>query len=270
MDEPRLGGADRRAWGALRITAIRHSRTREHERRISQAKRLLTACMDQARTPILMWSGGKDSTVMAHLATVGMGLQLPLLSEKDDLDYPGEVEYVTGLAAAFGASLTIVRPSVEPTQWLTEHASEVSFGNDMHSRTAALSKACFYNVVEAASAGNDAIVLGLRSEESKARRVNRATHGTMYRKRDGKLVCCPLSDWTGLDVFAYLFANEVEPLHVYRCIAFMHLREPWCVRKSWWLPGSSANHSGVTWLRHYYPSLYRRLLEWFERAQSYS
>lgn len=85
------------------------------------------------------------------------------------------------------------------------------------------------------------------------------------------MVACPLADWSGMDVLTYLLVTGIEPLHVYRCIAFAHVREPWRIRKSWWIQGdASTRRGGVTWLRHYYPSLYRQLLAWFPRAQGFA
>lgn len=203
---------------------------------------------------------------MAHLA-LGVCPNLELISEKDDLDFPGEVQYVEGLAQQWGARLTIVTPDVSPAEWMREHGASLAPGDDIHGRAAALSKACFYGVVEAATAGRS-VLLGLRAEESRGRCANRASRGLVYHARK-QWVGMPLGDWTGLDVMAYLLANGIEPLPLYQCVALMHAREPWRLRKSWWVPGSSGSMGGVHWLRHYYPSLYAKLLEWVPAAQSF-
>jgi len=42
----------------------------------------------------------------------------------------------------------------------------------------------------------------------------------------------------------------------------MHRDRPGAIRKSWWIPeGNAARHGGVAWLRRYYPSLYRTLVD---------
>jgi 3'-phosphoadenosine 5'-phosphosulfate sulfotransferase (PAPS reductase)/FAD synthetase len=266
--EPRLGPADHSAWSSLRILALAHARTRDHARAVDRAKAAGWKALETAHAWHLMWSGGKDSTAMAHLMTVGMGEKVKLVSEKDDLDYPGELEYVTGLARAWGASLEVIRPKESPAEWVRQHGLGIGGADDMHGRDAGLSKACFYNVVEESNRGADGIFLGLRGEESTGRLRNRCMNGLMYRKRPtptspaGLMVCQPIADWTGLDVFAYLFSHGIDPLDVYRCIGLMHRREPWTVRKSWWIPGSQGARGQVTWLRHYWPSLYLRLCEW--------
>jgi 3'-phosphoadenosine 5'-phosphosulfate sulfotransferase (PAPS reductase)/FAD synthetase len=265
MTEPRIGPADVSRWNSWQATVAIHARTRLHARRIDEARRVIGDLLSQDTNPAVMWSGGKDSTALAHLAIrVCPGLEL--VSEKDDLDYPGERQYVEDLAASWRARLTVLVPDVSPARWMEEHAREIAIGGDMHGRAAGLSKACFYSVVERASRGR-AIMLGLRSEESAARRVNRATHGNLYRAR-GQWVATPIADWTGLDVYAYLLVNGIELLPLYRCIALMHSREPWRLRKSWWIQGAAGSMGGVMWLRHYYPSLYAKLVEWSPRTQS--
>jgi 3'-phosphoadenosine 5'-phosphosulfate sulfotransferase (PAPS reductase)/FAD synthetase len=212
-----------------------------------------------------MWSGGKDSTVMSHLA-LGVDRSLELVSEKDDLDYPGERAFVERSAENWGARLTVLEPQISPAKWMREHGALLDVGSDLHGRAAELSKRCFYEVVERHTAGRP-IMLGLRSEESKGRAANRASRGIVY-EAGGRLVCQPIADWTGLDVMAYALTHGVELLPLYRCVALMHARHTWRLRKSWWVPGAAGSMGGVHWLRHYYPSLYAKLVEWWPISQS--
>jgi 3'-phosphoadenosine 5'-phosphosulfate sulfotransferase (PAPS reductase)/FAD synthetase len=265
--EPILRAEDHAAWASWQRAASLHAKTRGYARRVDAARRVSEQALALEGSTALMWSGGKDSTVMTHLVCVGLGARVPVFSEKDDLDYPGEREYVERLASAWGLDLRVLVPPVSPAQWLAENGRELDGASDLHSRAAGLSKACFYNVVESATRDVGTIFLGLRAEESRGRNANRAAHGLLYTRRSGQWVCNPLGDWTGLDVFAYAVANDVELLHVYRCIALMHRHEPWHVRKSWWVPGKSAAYGGAVWLRHYYPSLFRQLCGWVPSAR---
>ncbi|HEX6940911.1 MAG TPA: phosphoadenosine phosphosulfate reductase family protein [Longimicrobiales bacterium] len=275
--EPILDAHDRAVWARWMIVADRHARTGAHRRRVDQARRLVDRCLEEAGgDAVVMWSAGKDSTVMAHLITAATDARLPLVSEKDDLDYPGEETYVTELAREWGAPLEIVHPPISPAEWIREHAYQLDVAGDFHSRAAGLSKACFYEVVEAANREREAIFLGLRSAESPGRTRNRRFNGLLYRRspagvrEPGQLVCTPLGDWEGIDVYAYAITHGIELLPVYRCVGFMHAREPWRVRKSWWIPGGSSAMGGVAWLRRYWPTLYRQLREWIPLAQSYA
>lgn len=267
--EPRLDAHDRAVWDRLMIQARMRAKSVEHRRLVDAGRRIASECLAKSERPAVSWSGGKDSSCMSHLV-LSLDPSVTLVSEKDDLDYPGEETYITELATRWQAKLEILRPDISPSQWIAEHADQLAMGDDFHSRAAGLSKACFYGVMEQDDAKRDLVFIGLRADESVARRKNRAINGLAYRRKAGHVVCTPLADWRGIDVFAYLQAQEIEPLHVYRCVGFMHEREPWRVRKSWWIPGDMGKYGGASWLRRYYPSLFQRLLKWFPRAQSYA
>jgi 3'-phosphoadenosine 5'-phosphosulfate sulfotransferase (PAPS reductase)/FAD synthetase len=219
------------------------------------------------------WSAGKDSTALTYLVVVHCGAaHVRVVSEKDDLDYPGEEEYVTSLAAEWGAQLAIVRPSISPLGFLKEAAArgELRADDEIHARSAALSKACFYGLMDAEAAKHDLLFMGLRAEESKGRRVSRRVRGLWYPVKSGRIHCCPLGDWRGIDVYAYLLSRGIELLPLYQCIGLMHRDRPWMIRKSWWTPGTYAKDGGIVWLRRYYPSLYRRLVQITETARQLS
>ena len=280
--EPRLRPEDHRAWAMWQRTARVHARTLAHLAKVDEAKRVAEIGLRVAPRSVLMASGGKDSTVMTHLVCVEMGAKIPVFSEKDTLDFPGETEYMQHLAEVWSLNLTILTPPVSPVQWVAEHAHELAAGEDIHGRAAGLSKACFYDVVEEAARPFDGIFLGLRQEESAARRADRATHYAtidgervlgLYQRRGGanpgQWRVTPIGDWSGLDVYAYAESHNIELLPLYKCIAFMHADEPWRVRKSWWLPGASTRHGGAAWLNRYYPSLYSQMRCWLPDAQSF-
>jgi 3'-phosphoadenosine 5'-phosphosulfate sulfotransferase (PAPS reductase)/FAD synthetase len=269
MREPMLEAADHAAWEAWQRAVRTHALTVVHARRVEAARRVASECLARYPDAAVMWSGGKDSTAMTHLVCVDLGARSQeVYSEKDDLDFPGEREYVEELARGWDLErLRILEPPVSPARWIAEHAAELSAEDDVHSRAAGLSKTCFYDVVEGASRQHHAIFLGLRSEESRHRRLNRAVHGVLYTKRSGQTVCTPLGDWRGIDVYAYLETRGIELLPVYRCVGLMDADEPWRVRKSWWLPGQHSARGKTMWLRHYYPTLYRQLCAWLPDAR---
>jgi 3'-phosphoadenosine 5'-phosphosulfate sulfotransferase (PAPS reductase)/FAD synthetase len=191
------------------------------------------------------------------------------MSIKDDLDFPGEEEYVRQLAAAWGLTgLDVIHPSFSLQEWIAEHLGTMEIGDDVHSRTAGLSREAFYPLIDRWVAEHhcDGALLGLRAEESPGRNMNRVTHGTIYAHSDGVLRCTPLADWRGLDVYGYLLSHGIEPLHVYRCCGLA--ARPDKVRKSWWFPGAHVNYGATVWLRMYYPSLYHRLCELWPIAGS--
>lgn len=267
---------DEVAWESWQRAALAHSRTLVHRRRVESAQRHLEAAVRHGGAVGLWWSGGKDSTVLTHLAAQ---LHAPVryLSVKDDMDYPGEESYVRELAESWGVRVEVLRPAVSAWGALVANAAAgAGVQEDIHAYDSGLSRACFAPVVEEANRTLEVSVLGLRAEESRGRRANRALRGVLYPRRGlglggGPLwVSQPLADWKGVDVYAYAAAHEVPLFPVYRCIALMHRQEPWRLRMDWWWPGAHAARGGMAWLRRYYPGLYRQALSAWPEASMYA
>jgi 3'-phosphoadenosine 5'-phosphosulfate sulfotransferase (PAPS reductase)/FAD synthetase len=259
VSEPVLSLDDVAIWDRWQEVCSVHAQTRAFRRRVDSALRVVERAVREAPRTMVSWSGGKDSTVMTHLVCVRAGAKVAVVSEKDDLDFPGEEDYVRRLAEAWSLDLRIVRPPVSPWEWFVEHGRTLRVGEDVHGRSAGLSKACFYGVMESANREFDAVMMGLRSTESSARKRLRKSRGRDYELVSGRRHVLPIADWSGLDVLAYAHANGIELLPVYRCVALMHEHAPWNIRKSWWRPGASAWFGQIAWLRRYYPSLHARL-----------
>ena len=268
--EPILTNEDREAWDLWQRTARAHATTNAYRRRVDSSLRLLDEALTEAPNAAVSWSGGKDSTVMTHLACVKHGAKIPVFSEKDDLDFPGEETYIRHLGNLWGLDLRVVHPAISPREWIEARLASLHPGDDIHARSSGLSKACFYPLMAECNREFDSVMLGLRSEESGIRRRLRQSRGRFYTLADGSRRVLPIADWTGLDVYAYAAEHGIELLPMYRCIAFMHREDPWRIRKSWWLPGASSAKGQVAWLRRYYPSLYAQMCEWMPRARMFA
>ncbi len=270
LAEPILRVEDHRAWDAWMRAVRLHARTIAFRRAVDRALAIAAEALMGATSPSVAWSGGKDSTVLTHLVAVELGGQVKVVSEKDDLDFPGEEQYVRDLGAAWKLDLRVVRPDVSPREWMEQHASKLAGCADIHSRSAGLSKACFYKVIEEATQHHDVVMLGLRAEESGVRRISRAKNGVIYPLKSGQRRANPIADFRGIDVYAYAETRGIELLTLYRCIGFANAHTPWLIRKSWWLPGSHTAHGQAAWLRRYYPSLWEIFREIVPDAQAYA
>jgi len=260
QNEPRLTDKDRQIWKRWRRTCLRWARSDAHKRRVLRASQAIAEMHDRRPDAYVAWSGGKDSTALAHLVVEACDLDVRLMSICDDLDFPGEAEYVRELADDWDTDLDVVRPDFSLQEWIDKHADQLDAGEDFHGPATDFADAAFYGVVEAYRKrhGTPGVYLGLRGDESDARAAN-AARGAIYQKRTGEVVCQPLRQWEGRDVYAYLFSRLI-PIHpVYQCVRLHD--HPKRVRKSWWIPGAHSRHGATVWLKTYWPSLYRRLCE---------
>ena len=231
-----------------------------HRRKVDTAKSRLQETLALHPDARLGWSAGKDSTALAAMCHE-IGLIVPAFGEKDDLDYPAEVEYLHALGARFGLPVEVLTPDVSLLQFLKD--ARVSLVNDLHGQTAELSKEHFYGLLKKhrKQAGYNTAILGLRSNESKHRAVNRASHGWIYeRKSDGLTVSSPLADWEDIDVHAYLASHDIPLMPLYLCV------DPGAdalkLRKSWFVAGGgAARHGHYVWLRRWWPDLWEKIAD---------
>lgn len=272
MPEPILTKQDRSIWQQWSEIALMHATTPVHRRRVDCARDLVAKMMASNPDAYVAWSAGKDSTALVHLVTVDCGARGRVMSVKDDLDFPGEEDYLRRWAAAWGIAerLDVLHPPFSLQQWIRDHAADLDAAEDMHSRACRFATAAFYSVVEEYRdrAGMPGVYLGLRAAESRGRSRNRMFNGATYTKKSGETVCNPLSDWEGIDVYAYLLSRGIDVLDVYRCVRMES--SPDRVRKSWWIVGAMARKGGIAWLKAYWPSLYGRLVEMLPEAGAWS
>lgn len=241
-------------------TILHRAMSPTHRAKVEVAKSRLAETITLHPDARLGWSAGKDSTALATLCHE-IGLSIPAFGEKDDLDYPAEVEYLHALGARFGLPVEILTPDVSLLQFLKDR--RVSLVNDLHGQTAALSSEHFYGLLRRhrKNAGYNAVILGLRSNESKHRAVNRASHGWLYKRTSDDLtISCPLADWEDIDVHAYLASRDVPLMPLYLCVdpGTDALR----LRKSWFVAGGGAARYGhYVWLRRWFPDLWERIAD---------
>ena len=233
----------------------------DHRRKVDIAKVRLRETVALHPDARLGWSAGKDSTALAALCH-DIGLSIPAFGEKDDLDYPAEVEYLQQLGKHFCLPVEVLTPEVSLLQFLKDR--NVSLVNDLHGQAAALSSEHFYGLLRKhrKKAGYNTVILGLRSNESRARKMNRRSHGWMYtRESDELTVSAPLADWEDIDVHAYLCSRDVPLMPLYLCVdpGMDALR----IRKSWFVAGGFAASIGghYVWLRRWWPDLWERIAD---------
>jgi len=185
--------------------------------------------------PVMLFSGGKDSVLMLHLARKAFrpaGVPFPILHVDTGHNFPEVIEFRDRTVERYGLRLEVA--SVE--KLIEEGRIKVSHPLESRNRhqTVALLDAIQKN-------GYDAVFGGGRRDEEKARAKERVLsfrdkfgqwdpknqRPELWRLYNGRhkkgehIRVFPISDWTELDVWRYLAREEIELPSIY----FAHERE---------------------------------------------
>jgi 3'-phosphoadenosine 5'-phosphosulfate sulfotransferase (PAPS reductase)/FAD synthetase len=230
------------------------SGSRIHQGRVERALEVVHRAVATGRF-LLSWSGGKDSTAMVHLVR-SVAPDTPILIQFDDCDWPEKKPYVERVCAAQGWVAQVVEAPF--SVWERVRLGQIG-EDDFCSPSHPLTQDAFLGPLSAAQRelGAEGVFLGLREEESRARRLNLRLRGPLYKVKNGDWHCCPLAYWTAQDVFAYLVAHEID---INPCYGQNRFLPPEEIRISWAIPTpTNMGRGAIEHLRHYYPRQFRQL-----------
>jgi 3'-phosphoadenosine 5'-phosphosulfate sulfotransferase (PAPS reductase)/FAD synthetase len=211
------------------------------------------------------WSGGKDSTALAHLCNQ-IKPNIPIWSCRDNADFPNLHEYIKSLAFQFEFNLDFCDTNIDAFEFLKRN--KVDICEDMNTKGTLVADKLFFDFVKIQESKLGGVFMGLRNDESKGRLWNYKTKGDLYQRKDGFWVCNPLSNWSATDIFSYLIANEIPIFDVYFKTKFV--KKPEDIRMDWSLPGNFANSGYCVWLKYYYPELFAKYASIFPEMRNYT
>jgi sulfate adenylyltransferase subunit 2 len=188
------------------------------------------------KNPVMLYSVGKDSSVMLHLARKAFSpgrFPFPLMHIDTGYKFPEMYEFRDSFLRQIGATLIVERNE----EWIKNQAHPTVLGND---------KCCFYLKTTALldalkKHGFDAAFGGARREEEKSRAKERVfsvrdSHGQwnpknqrpelwqLYNTRinqDESVRVFPLSNWTEVDIWEYIKLEDIPVVPLY----FAHKRQ---------------------------------------------
>lgn len=177
---------------------LAHGRGAAHQRRIAEALALIDRALDVCQSVYVACSFGKDSAVLLDLVM----RRVPDIEARfirwPETEYLGNYAEVIQQWEARGANIRILdlrRDTLDDTvadrwRWLRELAP------------------------------TDGVFLGLRADESHARRMSLTVHGVFYRLKEGYWRISPLAWWTTADVAAYVMMHGLPTLDAYKARGF--------------------------------------------------
>jgi sulfate adenylyltransferase subunit 2 len=198
--------------------------------------------------PVMLFSGGKDSAVMLHLAVKAFAparLPFPVMHVDTGHNFPEVIEFRDRRVAELGARLVVasVQDAIDAGKVVAETGPRASRNR--------IQTVPLLEAIE--SHGFDAVFGGARRDEEKARAKERVfsfrddfgqwdpknqrpelwnLYNGRYRKGEHIRVF-PLSNWTELDIWQYVAAEDVELPSIY----FAHTRRVF-QRDGMWLAES--------------------------------
>lgn len=215
------------------MTAYRISHLEQLE---SEAIYVLRETAAQFDKPVLLFSGGKDSIVMTHLAVKAFypaKIPFPLMHVDTGHNFPETLEFRDALVEKTGATLVVssVQKAIDEGRVQEEKGPSAS-------RNALQIVALLDSLEEGQY---DAALGGARRDEEKARAKERFfSHRDEFgqwdpknqrpelwnifngRKQHGEhFRIFPLSNWTEMDIWQYIKAEKIDLPHLY----FAHERE---------------------------------------------
>jgi len=187
-----------------------HYKFPEFQNKLKKSHEIIAKMLNKVKKPYVAFSGGKDSTVLAHL----------VLQHKPDIELQflesGESTIIHDFDRLFadfekitGAKVTRIKiDRVFEEKWI-----------DVDWETSR--KAGKRDIQTMLGRDNDCVFMGLRKEESYNRKQTLIKHGVIYKYKGRNFWrCCPLADWNTIDIGAYIVYHGLPILEDYKKFGF--------------------------------------------------
>lgn len=175
--------------------ALIYAKMPEHKALVQRTRAFIRESLKRVSRPYVACSFGKDSSAMLHL----------VLQDRPDIDVVFVRRIETDLVDNFKEIIEKWRNKyninlkvISYKGWLEENPDGVGLKTAMDTLRS-----------------YDSFFMGIRAEESKARRITLRKKGQFYEVKDGLTRICPMAWWKLRDVAAYTYSNGLPILGRY-------------------------------------------------------
>ena len=222
-------------------TARIYCQLKPYKALVNKTRGFIRWALARVSAPYVACSFGKDSSVMLHL----------VLQEKPDVEIKFLAKKETPLIDNYAGVVAWWEQNYHcQVQWI-EYLGWLEDAN--------APKGIAANVPDAT---NDSFFVGLRMDESVARRISLKTHGLFFPMKSGKIRIAPMCDWKVDDIAAYMYEHKLPILAAYQ-------REGFTARTTSNIP-SKFPHESIARLKDANMDAYNRLLRDFPTAKYFT
>lgn len=216
----------------------KYAYTLEFRRKLDHALDVLDTFLNRAKNPIISCGGGKDGTAVALLAQM-LGACVPIICANPPNPLPDREIHKKVLK-----------------QWLGQKWIDVGYPWNVDGVLSGVERypaGLKMNILSKYQHehGIDGVIFGIRAAESKARKMNLAIHGEIYKTKDGDR-CQPIAKWDAKDSLCIAMMMDAPINSVYIKMDGIGNMEQ-LHDGTWWPHGTEDR---TNWFRRYYPDYY--------------
>lgn len=170
--------------------AMLHAKTKIFNNRVKQARMIIEEALSLNMRPYVAFSGGIDSTVVFNLVKEQKSDIIGIWSD-DEWYLPETDEYVERMQQS--NNIHHIRTNAYHTEWFSI-------------------KGDWDGIPDYAKSLNmEMVFLGLRQDENSYRRIHLRKFGSLFfAVSDDTWHCNPIYNWSRLDVWAYIYLNNLD------------------------------------------------------------